>query len=364
MMHLNSFFYKKILNRKKGSLTVEAAIVLPIFICVILMIGFFIKLVHTHEVIQYAINEAANDMASSSYIYYSTGLYEIETSIYDSLTERKSNLEEQREELERILSIIEMDDIGNGQSSQGSQGGFYYKNLVEVIEKISHLTDIQENSNEGIEGLFNLINTVKVQGIDENIKNIAAAGELELYQYLKNQIGNMIMKEQLKKHLITANGKDIEERLRELHIVMPTENDLKKDLSQFYGLDFSRSSYLYGNDNIDIVVMYKIDLPLPIDFVGEISMIQRATARAWLGGTNPTLIIEKSNEGSLGGGHQEVTDEEEDLEQKSKVVYITRTGECYHKGHCYHLRQSKIPANLKEILEEGIYRPCSHCYGD
>lgn len=339
---MHNFIFKKIFNRQSGSLTVEAAIVLPIFICVVLVIGFLTKLVHTHEVPQYAINETANDMATSSYIYYSTGLYEIETRIYDKLTEKTGDLEEQEEELKRILDIIENDTYS------------------EVIDKIQSLNDIVGNDNEGIEGLFNLINTVKDKGITENVMDIVATGELELHQYLKNQVGNMIMKEQFKKHLITADGADIKDRLKELHIVIPTGNDSITNPSQLYGLDFSRSSYLFGNDEIDIVVMYKIDLPLPIDFIGEISMIQRATAKAWLGGTNPTLIVEKSNGGSGSGGNQNSTEEE----NKSKIVYITRTGECYHKGNCYHLRKSKIPAKLNEIIEKGIYRPCSHCYGD
>ncbi len=44
----------------------------------------------------------------------------------------------------------------------------------------------------------------------------------------------------------------------------------------------------------------------------------------------------------------------------STIVYITRTGECYHRGDCYHLRQSKISISLEDATRRG-YRPCSHC---
>lgn len=47
-------------------------------------------------------------------------------------------------------------------------------------------------------------------------------------------------------------------------------------------------------------------------------------------------------------------------ETQSITVYITRTGECYHRGSCYHLRQSKIATTLSQAKASG-YRACSHC---
>lgn len=46
-------------------------------------------------------------------------------------------------------------------------------------------------------------------------------------------------------------------------------------------------------------------------------------------------------------------------ETKSVTVYITRTGECYHRGNCSYLRQSKIPKDLKYAKKH--YRACSRC---
>jgi hypothetical protein len=41
-------------------------------------------------------------------------------------------------------------------------------------------------------------------------------------------------------------------------------------------------------------------------------------------------------------------------------VYVTETGECYHRGDCQYLSHSKIPISLKEAKARG-YRPCSVC---
>ncbi len=43
----------------------------------------------------------------------------------------------------------------------------------------------------------------------------------------------------------------------------------------------------------------------------------------------------------------------------STIVYITKTGECYHKSDCSTLKKSKIERNLSDIYNK--YRPCSLC---
>lgn len=43
----------------------------------------------------------------------------------------------------------------------------------------------------------------------------------------------------------------------------------------------------------------------------------------------------------------------------SPTVYVTRTGECYHRGTCSCLRQSRIPMALNEARDQ--YRACSRC---
>ena len=55
-------------NLKKGSITVETAIALPIFICVIVTIILLLKVFYVHFFIQHAIDEAAADFASAMYL--------------------------------------------------------------------------------------------------------------------------------------------------------------------------------------------------------------------------------------------------------------------------------------------------------
>ncbi len=42
------------------------------------------------------------------------------------------------------------------------------------------------------------------------------------------------------------------------------------------------------------------------------------------------------------------------------TVYITRTGEKYHRANCRYLSQSKIPVERKDAISNG-YAPCKVC---
>ena len=44
-----------------------------------------------------------------------------------------------------------------------------------------------------------------------------------------------------------------------------------------------------------------------------------------------------------------------------EIIYITKTGEKYHKNGCFYLRKSKIEMKLIDAISEG-YTPCSRCF--
>ena len=63
---------------------------------------------------------------------------------------------------------------------------------------------------------------------------------------------------------------------------------------------------------------------------------------------------------ALVGCSDKANDEDEFLnDDETTVVYVTKTGECYHRSGCSSLKKSKIAKDLSEV--EGKYRPCSLC---
>jgi len=47
-------------------------------------------------------------------------------------------------------------------------------------------------------------------------------------------------------------------------------------------------------------------------------------------------------------------------QKKERIVYITRTGEKYHRGDCRYLSRSKIAIKLSEAKAQG-YEACKVC---
>lgn len=47
-------------------------------------------------------------------------------------------------------------------------------------------------------------------------------------------------------------------------------------------------------------------------------------------------------------------------DEREVTVYVTRTGEKYHRGSCRHLRRSKIPMSLYDAKRAG-YTACKVC---
>lgn len=51
------------------------------------------------------------------------------------------------------------------------------------------------------------------------------------------------------------------------------------------------------------------------------------------------------------------------IDFRDETVYITRTGEKYHKEGCFHLRKSKFGISIDKAVEQG-YEPCKHCHSE
>jgi hypothetical protein len=115
----------------------------------------------------------------------------------------------------------------------------------------------------------------------------------------------------------------------------------------FQGLSFINSRILREDEFIDIVVQYKVKLPLQIFFMDELQMLQRVRLRCWTG-YDVAATYSMEEEGS------------EDF------VYVTETGTVYHiSTACSHIKLSiravsGVPDNLRN--DNGAkYYPCDLC---
>lgn len=244
------------LNCKKGSVTVEAAIVLPIVICCILTIGLFTKIYYTHQLLQYAITNVAHELSSISYGYYRSGLYDIQLEFEDGLNRKATQAEERMNSLQESYYSLLDAALAIQESPETA-----IENIGEIKESVDHLFEIG-------------------QGIYENpvdeIKSLIALFGKGLYQEGKTYFGNVIVGELVKKHLVTSKYKEVDHRLKQLNIV-----------DGWKGLDFSQSVFMDENNDIDIILIYEIELPIPIKVIKSIPIIQRVTIQPWIKGRLP-----------------------------------------------------------------------------
>ena len=243
----------KLFIGRKGSITVEAAIALPVFLCVVISIVMLARVVYTHGMIQHALTETADEMASAGYIYHISGLRDIHDSARDGIQERADIF---RDQLDSVFDTF--DSLGGvGNPTAGAQG----------------IGSMLESTGDAV-----------TNPLDE-LKNIAAYLAGGSIEDIKTELFTPVVKLYMKKYLKPGSG-DIDAGLRALNIS-----------EGFDGLDFSESAFFEDRDeNIDIVVRYTVDLPIPIKVLPRLELVQRATARAWLGGDEASGVLEPEEE--------------------------------------------------------------------
>lgn len=120
----------------------------------------------------------------------------------------------------------------------------------------------------------------------------------------------------------------------------------------FNGISFYSSSIFDEDHSIDIVVKYRVKIPIMIFNLGEISFVQRVKLRAWTG-YEVAAVYGTEEEGSEG-----------------TIVYVTETGIVYHRTKdCSHIKLSVtsvqgIPSQLRNDNGSKYYQCEACCSGE
>jgi hypothetical protein len=274
-------------GKSKGAITIEAAIALPVFICVAISLTMLIKLVYIHDVIQHSIDEAANELAAYSYIYHVSDLQRIDESVQDNMDENSRVAEEH---LGTVVDAFHnlgnaytagsdmIEDIGSETSSEGS----FAMAAGQVLNEAEELfREGQKLSQQGIDAIDSLSKVLEeaCKNPKQEAESIAWLLSKGIYSDVKTLVAVPLVKYTVKNYLRNGGAGDVNKYLERLNIA-----------NGFEGLDFYSSTFFQGDENIDIVVAYRVELPLPIKVLPDIYMIQRSTARAWLNGGDGTSL--------------------------------------------------------------------------
>lgn len=252
-------------SSKMGSVTLEAALALPFLLCAFFSVVFIIKAVYTYEMVQHALDETASGIASSGYIYHISGVRDLHDTARDGVNDRAELFKGQIDSVFAAYSSIK--NMGNGPGSG--------------LPDISNGADMLSQAGEAFD---NMVREAEKAASDplEELKSIACYIASGAFDDAKTELFTPVVKLYMKKHLVSGSASDIDERLEALNIA-----------GGFGGMDFSESSFLADSgENIDIVVRYRIKLPLPIRFVSDFVLVQRARVKAWMGGDESTGVLE------------------------------------------------------------------------
>ena len=287
-------------NDRKGSLTVEAAIILPLFLCFSFFMVFVIKTACIHVSLDHAVRETAKEIAATAYPL--------------------SFMNEMLDELENKNDGLTADFAG------------------ELLGELMTGT-IDEHGLQKI--LLELSGKEFAEHIGYDWKK-QAQKEIARALLQKNLIGTNVNAEELYLTLVEFPQSDWEFKKNR------TNSEEKN--SEYSEQGNNQTGLLpeqdFGQNDAVIELEYKLAIPLAFFKDWQITFRHAAVERAWLTGGNGVYSDRQDI-----GIYEQKTDEE--------IVYVTRTGIKYHADGCRYLKKSKIPIPLEEARR--TYGACKIC---
>jgi hypothetical protein len=330
-------FLRRLIKTKEGSLTVEAAIALPIFMCAFLSIIYFIKVINIQNNVQYALNGAANELATYSYLYSVSGLQHANDTLNDNI---EQNGQLASDHAAKILEAF--DALGENLQSAKNSTGQLLEGDTSQIETLEELYDKSKSSPKDVQEVFKDIRSNPKKEFISIASLFASSGFVKVKGELSKPLIRLFMRKYADIKIFNSKrgpGAYIE---------------VKEGQDPFEIFDLNKSRIFVDNKTIDIVVRYKIKTALPINFLPEITMEQRATVRAWLDGDGSG----KKEEGESGSDSQKSLWDESPFDYGTIITQeeLKSYPDRYPKsGDAYEVRSINLDANSYKDLNKVKY---------
>lgn len=254
-------------NKNKGSASIEATISLTAFIFVVMAIYSIVNFCIVQQRIAYAINTTAKEMSQYSYFYHVLSL--------DTLDEKLKK--DKKQAVDTYDTFSTLIDDANAEISKIDEGGENY--LISIINnpEDSDINKLIADINKSKESIVEAVNNPK-----EFVKSMIALAGTGLDDKLKSTVTPLIVKGMARKHF-GKNSAEANEYLKKLGVI-----------DGYDGVNFNLSTMFTTKSpqNIEIVAVYNMNLTEIFPFDLKVTICQRATTRAWLGGD---LKLQKEN---------------------------------------------------------------------
>lgn len=321
------------MNRRKGSLTIEAAIILPIFIVSIMSMLYFIKVIYIQDQIQSAITITAHNIGTHAYLMDKIGLVDAQQVLLNNGRLKRQNTEGIIEEISKNADNLQENIKGMTSFAGESQLDIRKlpsiskeANLKELVVEVENIVLLMPGYILAISKEIDSIVTSINKLVEEGVSNVSSIAVGELLEYTNSAITSRLVSETISHHISN-------EQLEKWHIV-------KEDSY----IDFDDSSYMLIDDTVRIVARYKIGLPFIKGIY--IPIYQSVVVRAFTGSydyeSKSKRVVPKYVDN-----------------KESEIYYTTETSECYHVYSC--LRNDLTTSYYKNVFKSEKDSRCKIC---
>ncbi|MBR1702572.1 MAG: pilus assembly protein [Lachnospiraceae bacterium] len=273
-------------NDESGMMVVECTISFTIFLMVVIAIIYLTNIFIVHNRIQFAINSAANEVASYSYLYQALGVRGAEKKVGEDGDPYTGKIDDTQAQVIDTLVKIE-GTVGDGEklvsnAQNVSLSEDYINSVKESYNTVKN--DLEETKKSAISSKEKVTDLFSDK--DGLIAGIVYMG-LEGAEYGVHKLAGMLIAEGLTKKYL--GGSQADAYLKSYGVV-----------DGYAGLDFSGSSVFNDSGEtekriIDFVVQYDVDMSF-IGFVlpdPKVHVVQRVSVAAWLNGDGQTVPMNK-----------------------------------------------------------------------
>lgn len=316
---------------RKGSLTVEAAIVFPLFLCMMIIFMLLLRTVTLTNTLDNAVNDTVKQLAANCYVMSFLNELEDEKAAdmglgYDEI-------------LKAELATFKGNTIDMGANT-----------LVELLSG-----SFGKSSLDQLSGSFRDEFDSRVQS---TLGRVLIKQFGDKYLILKRQIKQIGVYKLLESN-IDGSAVDIK-NLSLIYCELP-----QSEIEYYDKIDDPEYDALYKQLGFkpeidDTVLVVKYDNSMQLPFFGKVKFttIHKGVEKGWLTGSRG-VSGNYYEFGQSTGGNSIDGIGEDDLKPGS-LVYVTKTGTKYHSAECLYLEKSRIPLKLEEALVRK-YLPCKVC---
>lgn len=285
-------------NKHRGSLTVEATILVPFVLTSWLIIANFMNIFLLHIVIQQALNNTVREIAQYSYFITRYDAYDkLATFNYSEDTYKKGN-----EILDQVDSAVDNGKKVINNSKQYiedvKQEGTNVASTAEAVnellrdiggasgdELVQDLKNISHTGEQTVGGIENL----SIKNLKENI--ITPANNFKNAIKGAFDVIKTINGDNIKNHFIATTAQHGVGALSGILMEMYIRNLNMRVTDDVTGFTMQNSSFFIpdkvsGDDKMDIIVLeadYTCHNPFNLIFISDINFAQYAVIRTWLG---------------------------------------------------------------------------------